>query len=152
MCVSTAALIGASLSPWIDTAQAQRRSFETPHALDGVYAVDITTQQGDCDSAYHWLIAVSGGHVTSGGDTPMEASGQINRRGIVDLAFRHMDKVAHVTGRLADGSGYRPCSALVSGTPSDIAEVTWARRCPPFTISITYEWVPAVTQPLLCLI
>jgi len=59
----------------------------------------------------------------------MEASGQINRRGIVDLAFRRMGKVAHVTGRLADGSArapgrYRPCSALVSGTPSDIAEVT----------------------------
>jgi hypothetical protein len=35
----------------------------------------------------------------------MEASGQINRRGIVDLAFRRMGKVAHVTGRLADGSG-----------------------------------------------
>ena len=105
VCVSTAALIGASLLPWIDTARAQRRSFETPHALDGVYAVDITTQQGDCDSAYHWLIAVSGGHVTSAGDAPMEASGQINRRGIVDLAFRRMGKVAHVTGRLADGSG-----------------------------------------------
>jgi len=105
VCVSTAALIGASLLPWIDTAQAQRRSFETPHALDGVYAVDITTQQGDCDKAYHWSIAVSGDHVTSAGDTPMEASGQINRRGIVVLAFRRMDKVAHVTGKLADGSG-----------------------------------------------
>jgi hypothetical protein len=88
VCVSTAALIGASLLPWIDAAQAQRRSFETPHALDGVYAVDITTQQGDCDRAYHWWITVAGGHVTSAGDTPMEASGQINRRGIVDLAFR----------------------------------------------------------------
>ena len=48
---------------------------------------------------------IAGGHVTSAGDTPMEASGQINRRGIVDLAFRRMDKVARVTGRLADGSG-----------------------------------------------
>ena len=103
--VSTAALIGASLLPWIDTAQAQPRSFETPHALDGIYAVEITTQQGDCDSAYHWSIAVSGGHVSSTGDTPMEASGRINRRGVVDLAFRRMDKVALVTGRLADGSG-----------------------------------------------
>jgi hypothetical protein len=78
--VSTAALIGASLLPWIDTAQAQHRSFETPHALDGIYAVEITTRQGDCDSAYHWSIAVSGGHVSSAGDTPMEASGRINRQ------------------------------------------------------------------------
>jgi hypothetical protein len=66
----TAALIGASLLTGIDTAEAQRTSFETPHALDGVYAVDITTQQGDCDSAYHWLIAVSGRHITSAGNTP----------------------------------------------------------------------------------
>jgi len=137
VCVSTAALIGASLLPWIDTAQAQRRSFETPHALDGVYAVDITTQQGDSDRAYHWLITVAGGHVASAGDTPMEASGPINRRGIVDLAFRRMDKVAHVTGRLADGSGSGTWSlpslqcAVVSGTPSGMAEVTWARRSPP---------------------
>jgi hypothetical protein len=69
---------------------------------EGVYAVDITTQQGDCHRAHHWLITVAGGHVTSAG---VEASGQINRRGIVDLAFRRMDKVARVTGRLADGSG-----------------------------------------------
>ncbi len=103
--VSAAALMGASLLSWVDTAQAQRRSFETPHSHDGVYAVDITTQQGDCDRAYHWSIAISGGHITSAGDTPMEASGQINRRGIVALAFRRMDKVAHVTGRLAEGSG-----------------------------------------------
>jgi hypothetical protein len=103
--VSTAALISATLLPWIDTADARRRSFETPHALDGIYSVDIITQQGDCDRAYHWSIALFGGHVASAGDTPMEASGRINRRGIVDLAFRSMDKVAHVTGRLADGMG-----------------------------------------------
>ena len=86
-------------------AHAQRRSFEAPRAQDGVYAVDITTQKGDCDSAYHWTISVSGGHVTVDVDTPIEASGQINQRGIVDLTFRGMDKVAHATGRLADGSG-----------------------------------------------
>ena len=103
--ISTAVLIGASFLPWIDAAHAQRRPFEAPHAEDGVYAVDITTLQGDCNSAYHWTISVSGGHVTVDVDTPIEASGQINQRGIVDLTFRGMDKVAHATGRLADGSG-----------------------------------------------
>jgi hypothetical protein len=49
--------------------------------------------------------SVSGGHVTAVGDTPIESSGQTNRRGIVNLTFRGMDKVAHATGRLADGSG-----------------------------------------------
>jgi hypothetical protein len=104
--ISAAVLIGASFLPWIDAAHAQRRQFEAPHGQDGVYAVDITTRQGDCGSAYHLTISVSGGHVTAVGDTPIESSGQINRRGIVNLTFRGMDKVGHATGRLADGSGF----------------------------------------------
>ena len=72
---------------------------------DGIYAVNIVTQQGSCSRDYHWLIAVSGGRVSSAGDTPMEASGQINQRGIVDLAFRRFGQVATVTGTLAMGSG-----------------------------------------------
>jgi hypothetical protein len=99
--ISTAVLIGASFSPWFDAAHAQRRQ----HAQDGVYVVDITTRQGDCGNAYHLTISVSGGHVTAVGDTPIESSGQINRRGIVNLTFQGMDKVAHAAGRLADGSG-----------------------------------------------
>jgi L-ascorbate metabolism protein UlaG (beta-lactamase superfamily) len=71
---------------------------------DGIYTVFITTRQGDCDKAYHWMISVSGGRVTSAGDTPMEASGHING-GAVDLAFQRMGQVATVTGRLAKGYG-----------------------------------------------
>jgi hypothetical protein len=100
--VSTAVLIGASFLPCVDAAHAQRRPFEASHGQDGVYAVDIKARQGDCASAYHLTISVSGGHVTAVGDTPIETSGQINRRGIVDLTFR---RVVHVTGRLAAGSG-----------------------------------------------
>jgi hypothetical protein len=72
---------------------------------DGIYAVNIVTQQGSCNRDYHWMIAVSGGRVSSAGDTPMAASGQINQRGIVDLAFRRFGQVATVTGTLAKGSG-----------------------------------------------
>ena len=103
--IATAVLIGASFLPWIDAAHAQLRPSDAPHAEDGVYAVDITTLQGDCGSADHLTISVSGGRVTAVGDTPIESSGQINRRGIVNLTFRGMDKVAHATGRLATGSG-----------------------------------------------
>jgi hypothetical protein len=99
--ISAAVLIGASFLPWIDAAHSQRRQ----RAQDGVYVVDITTRQGDCGNAYHLTISVSGGHVTAVGDTPIESSGQINRRGIVNLTLRGMDKVGHATGRLADGSG-----------------------------------------------
>ena len=72
---------------------------------DGIYAVDITTRQGECDKIYHWMISVSGGRVTSAGDTPMEASGQINGRGVVALSFERFGQAATVTGRLAKGSG-----------------------------------------------
>jgi hypothetical protein len=72
---------------------------------DGIYAVHIVTRQGSCDRDYHWLIAVSGGRVSSAGDTTMEASGQISRGGIVHLAFQRLGQVATVTGKLAMGFG-----------------------------------------------
>ncbi len=72
---------------------------------DGIYAVNIVTRQGSCDRDYRWLIAVSGGRVSSAGDTSMEASGQISQRGIVHLAFQRFGQVATVTGKLAMGSG-----------------------------------------------
>ena len=80
-------------------------SFATRQNHDGIYAVDIVTQQGSCDRDYHWMIAVSGGRVSSAGDTPMEASGQISRRGIVALAFQRFGQIATVTGKLARGAG-----------------------------------------------
>jgi hypothetical protein len=72
---------------------------------DGIYAVDITTRKGSCDRDYHWLIAVSGGRVSSAGDALMEASGRISRRGIVALAFERFGQVATATGKLARGAG-----------------------------------------------
>ena len=72
---------------------------------DGIYAVNIVTRQGSCDRNYHWMIAVSGGRISSAWDAPMEASGQISPRGIVRLAFQRFGQVATVTGKLARGSG-----------------------------------------------
>ncbi len=72
---------------------------------DGIYAVDITTRQGSCDRDYHWKISVSGGRISSAGDTPMIASGEISRRGTVDFAFQRFGQVATVIGKLAMGSG-----------------------------------------------
>jgi hypothetical protein len=96
-----AVLMGAAS---VDVANAQDAlaSAQTP---DGTYAVFITTRQGDCDKAYHWTISVSGGHVSSAGDTPMEASGQISGHGAVDLAFQRLGQVAKVIGRLSKGCG-----------------------------------------------
>ncbi|MCI0600489.1 MAG: hypothetical protein L0Y60_13375 [Beijerinckiaceae bacterium] len=75
------------------------------HGNDGIYAVYVTTRAGDCDKLYDWTILVSGGRVSSAGDTPMEASGQINPRGLVNLQFERLGQVANVTGRVAMGAG-----------------------------------------------
>lgn len=72
---------------------------------DGIYAVDITTRQGRCDRDYRWLIAVSGGRVSSAGDPLMEASGRVSRSGIVALAFERFGQVARAKGKLARGAG-----------------------------------------------
>ena len=96
-----AALLTGAAS--INAANAQAASAATPTS-DGIYAVDITTRQGEC-KAYHWTISVSGGHVNSAGATPMAASGQVSGSGTVDVAFRRFGHVATVSGRLASGSG-----------------------------------------------
>jgi hypothetical protein len=69
------------------------------------YMLSISRSDKAIAAAYHLTISVSGGHVTAVRDTPIESSGQINRRGIVNLTFQGIDKVAHATGKLADGSG-----------------------------------------------
>jgi hypothetical protein len=72
---------------------------------DGIYAIYITTQRGDCDKVFYWKISVSGGRVSAAGDTPVEASGQISGLGTVSLAFQSLGQVATATGKLASGSG-----------------------------------------------
>jgi hypothetical protein len=104
--VLTSALIGGAAigASTIGAANAQDQ-LAMGQSQDGVYAIDITTQQGSCDKGYHWTISVSGGRVTSAGGTPMEASGQINQRGVVNLAFARFGQVATAKGRLATGGG-----------------------------------------------
>jgi hypothetical protein len=75
------------------------------HNHDGLYAVDITTKHGDCHKHSRWTILVSGGHVSSAGDTPMNASGHINPHGNVHLTFKRFHHVAKVTGRLTTEAG-----------------------------------------------
>ncbi|HUI20576.1 MAG TPA: hypothetical protein VLZ74_05975 [Methylocella sp.] len=97
-----AAVLSGAASIQAGNAQVASNTAQNP---DGVYAVDITTRQGDCDKSYHWTISVSGGRVSSAGDTPMQASGRISQHGSVDLAFQRMGQVATVTGHLGSGSG-----------------------------------------------
>ncbi|MGH6820671.1 MAG: hypothetical protein ACREDU_07405 [Methylocella sp.] len=95
------ALIGAAAP----TAAHAQSGVTAQQNHDGIYAVNIVTRQGSCDRNYHWMIVVSGGRVSSAGDTPMEASGKISPRGIVAVAFERLGEVATVTGKLARGAG-----------------------------------------------
>jgi hypothetical protein len=45
------------------------------------------------------------GRVSSTGATPLAASGQINPQGMVSLAFRGFNEVAHVVGRMSGRKG-----------------------------------------------
>ncbi|WP_051335384.1 hypothetical protein [Methylocapsa acidiphila] len=73
---------------------------------DGTYAVDITTEQGSCDRVYHWKISVAGGRISSPSDAMMQATGQIDPRGVVSVAFRRDNQVAHVAGKVRGDSGF----------------------------------------------
>lgn len=84
---------------------------------DGVYAVEIVTLRGACDHAYHWTISVESGRVSSPADGFMQASGQIDAGGAVNLAFRRDEQVANVAGRLQGrvGSGTWSSATLQCG-------------------------------------
>ena len=98
------AFIGAAVSSAaaIGTANAE---LELSQSHDGVYVIDITTKQGSCDKDYRWTISVSGGHIKSAGYALLEASGQINQRGVVNVAFARFGQVATARGRLASDGG-----------------------------------------------
>jgi hypothetical protein len=105
-CLFACAAAVASLLPLGNAALGQSTPQQTrPASHDGIYAVQIVTERGACDRSYLWTIAVSGGRISSTGSTPLEASGQINPQGIVSLAFRGFNEIAHVVGRLKGKRG-----------------------------------------------
>ncbi len=97
-----AGLAAASLLPAAAYAGERTAAIENH---DGVYAVDILTEQGSCDRTYHWTISVSGGRISSPSDAIMQATGQIDQRGIVSVAFRRDNNVAHVAGKVKGSAG-----------------------------------------------
>lgn len=100
-----AAVVAASLAgvAALDAQQRPRSAIAKDH--DGVYAVHIVTTTGICDKDYQWTITVSNGHITSPPDGFMQASGEIDARGIVALAFRRDNQIANVAGLLKGRTG-----------------------------------------------
>lgn len=96
-----AALCAAGFLAAASSGQAQVKAAKNH---DGVYGVDIFTQEGSCDRSYHWTIQVADGRV-SGTDVMVQASGRIDPNGAVSLAFRRYNNVAHVAGSVNGNSG-----------------------------------------------
>ncbi|SFK12848.1 hypothetical protein [Methylocapsa palsarum] len=96
------ALAAASLLPGMALATSGRSGADNH---DGVYAVDVVTRQGACDRSYRWTIAVSGGRVRSTGDALMQASGSIDKNGVVALTFRRDNDFARAAGRVKGSTG-----------------------------------------------
>ena len=130
-----AVLMGAAS---INAANAQVALAATQNP-DGIYAVDITTQQGDCDKAYHWMISVSGGRVNSVGATPMAASGQISGRRVAScethpnglsmrsqrIARRRIDRNLQDKPIASDPHAMRDSSASMNRFSSTTSSWSW---------------------------
>jgi hypothetical protein len=103
--VAVAAVAAAFIAGLAMAQAAEQPRVAPPTSHDGVYAVEILTLRGTCDPVYHWTINVAAGRVTSPADGFMQASGQIDARGVVSLAFRRDEQVANVAGRVQGRRG-----------------------------------------------
>jgi hypothetical protein len=74
---------------------------------DGVYSVEITTEDGPCSKLYKGSITVANGRITAISDPAATASGLIEDDGTVSLSFRENGQIAHVGGKVwaRHGSG-----------------------------------------------
>ncbi|HYP58161.1 MAG TPA: hypothetical protein VEQ35_07745 [Beijerinckia sp.] len=86
-------------------ARAEETAAAGARAYDGVYVVDLYTDQGSCEKERQVIVAVAGGHVASTNDITVQSSGHIDQRGVVSLAVRRDRDVAHVAGKVNGKSG-----------------------------------------------
>ncbi len=96
--IVVAAAAAASLSAAASAEPKARSTGATNH--DGIYMVNVVTEQGVCDRVYRWTIIVTQGRVASPADGFMQASGKIDAAGVVSLAFRRDNQLANVSGRV----------------------------------------------------
>ncbi len=81
---------------------------------DGVYSVEITTQDGPCDNVYRGSVTIENGRITGTSDPEATASGLVEDTGTVSLTFRRNDEIAHVGGQISGRLGGGPWSSPTS--------------------------------------
>lgn len=88
------------------TAQEQQAALVAPNRFDGVYSVDVVTEEGACEK-YRWTVVVANGRVNSrsaDGDM-LDVIGRIDRSGVVLLTFGRQNQVAQAGGHMKGKSG-----------------------------------------------
>ncbi|MBS0245984.1 MAG: hypothetical protein JSR61_05130 [Proteobacteria bacterium] len=72
---------------------------------DGRWSVLVITEQGNCDQAYRYEVAVGAGKVTYAGPENVDFSGTIAASGAVRVTIRLGEQGAQGTGKLSTSTG-----------------------------------------------
>jgi hypothetical protein len=75
----------------------------TPY--DGRWSVVIVTQQGDCDRAYRYEVAIVNGRVSYAGEGGFDLNGRVGKGGAVRVSIARGSARADGVGRLGRDSG-----------------------------------------------
>jgi hypothetical protein len=95
-------LLGVGIVVSIAPPAAARTSF------DGLWSVQIVTEQGGCDRGYRYPVAIVNGavrHATNEGDPSFIIAGNVTPRGAVRVTVRRGDQFAEGSGRLSLSTG-----------------------------------------------
>jgi len=95
---------------------------EAQQQFNGQWSVLVVTEQGDCDKAYRYPVAIENGRVRYAGEAAFSINGQVARSGAVQGTIAGGGNRAAVRGRLSGGvgsgtwtlSGGRSCSGTWS--------------------------------------
>ena len=80
----------------------------TAHAatrFDGNWSVEVITEQGDCDKAYRYPVAIEDGRVRYAGAGSFDVSGAVTGNGAVTGKISRGSDTAHVKGNLDQRGG-----------------------------------------------
>ena len=73
--------------------------------FNGRWSVEVVTEQGACDRAYRYPVAIENGRIRYAGTEGFNVVGTVNARGVVRTSIASSQLRADVTGRLAGSTG-----------------------------------------------
>lgn len=76
-----------------------------PTTYDGIYSINVITEDGPCDKAYQGSVTITDGQVTAISQPMATASGLVEDDGTISLTFRQNEQVAHVGGKIRGRHG-----------------------------------------------